>query len=324
LLYETDGMSAPWIAPGWKAQADEWIFTEISRLQEPVHTIQMVRNWCISFVQRVETTSRIVFFKATIDLPLFVNEGRVMTCLAQMYPEHIPAPLAINTPKNWMLLEDLGQPIGREASLEMKTDLFKAMAHIHIDSMSRIDHLTDMGCIDRRIPWLRSHLESLMADEVTLTMLTQAEREDLRSALPRLDSLLAELDALPIPPSLLHGDLNTGNVAFRDGKIKIFDWTDAAISHPFFDLDLIFSAEDPAVRETLETVYLSAWERIFPADQVRRAFELARVVYGLYHAASYQFILNNLDETDRSEINSADYFFRQVLKDLKSGVSSQT
>ncbi len=155
-----------------------------------------------------------------------------------------------------------------------------------------------------------------MADEVTLSLLTQTEREDLWRALPRLDSLLAEMDALPIPPALIHGDLHTGNVAYRDGKIQIFDWTDAAISHPFFDLDVIFSAEDAAAREALEAVYRSAWERRYPAELVRRAFELAKVVYGLYHAVSYQFILNNLDEADRSEINTAHYFFRQVLKEL--------
>ena len=157
-----------------------------------------------------------------------------------------------------------------------------------------------------------------MADEVTLRLLTQAEREDLRRALPCFDSLLAELDALPIPPALIHGDLHTGNVALRDGKIQLFDWTDAAISHPFFDLDVIFSADDVDVRKALETAYLSAWERLYPAAQVRRAFELARVVYGLYQGVSYQFILNNLEEADRPEINSAPYFFRQVLKELAS------
>ncbi len=78
------------------------------------------------------------------------------------------------------------------------------------------------------------------------------------------------------------------------------------------------------MRKALETAYLSAWEQIFPAEPVRRAFELARVVYGLYQAVSYQFILNNLDEVGRTEINGAHYFLRQVLKELAASVSSQT
>jgi hypothetical protein len=290
----------------------------VNHLGESIHAIHLLRKWCISVVLRVETNTRTVIFKASLDLPLFVNEGGVMTGLSQLYPDHVPAPLAVNIPRNWMLLEDLGEPIGRDAPLEKKVDLFQAMACIQINSTSRIDRLIEIGCIDRRIPWLRSHLAGLMTDEVTLSLLSQAEREDLRRALPRLDSLLAELDALPIPPTLIHGDLHTGNVALRDGIIQIFDWTDAAISHPFFDLDVIFSAEDTAAREALEVVYLSAWERLYPAERVRRAFELARVVYGLYHAVSYQFILNNLGEEDRPEINSAHYFLRRVLAWLAS------
>jgi Ser/Thr protein kinase RdoA (MazF antagonist) len=228
----------------------------------------------------------------------------------------VPAPLAVNPAQNWMLLEDLGEPLGREAPLEKKMDLFRAMARIQIDSTSRIDRLIQMGCIDRRIPWLQAHLDGLMVDEITLRKLTQAERNDLQHALPHLQSLLTELDRLPIPPSLIHGDLHTGNVASVDEKIQIYDWTDAAISHPFFDLDVIFSAEDSAVGETLQAAYLSAWEEHFQAALVRRAFEIARVVYGLYHAVSYQFILNNLEEADREEIHTAHYFFRQVLKGL--------
>jgi len=316
LSLESNGTRAPWEAPGWQMQAEAWITTEMANLGEPVHSIQPLRKWCISVVERVETNTRPVIFKATLDLPLFVNEGCVMMGLAQLYPDHIPAPLAIDIQRNWMLMEDLGQPIGRDAPLEKKADLFSVMARIQIDSSRRIDSLIQMGCIDRRIPWLQAHLDGLLVDVVTLSLLTQTEREDLRGELPRLKSLLAELDALPIPPSLIHGDLHTGNVALQDEKIQIFDWTDAAISHPFFDLDVIFSAEDSSEREALAAVYLSAWERLFPASLVRHAFEIARVVYGLYHAVSYQYILNNLAEIDRAEINSAHYFLRQVLKEL--------
>jgi hypothetical protein len=318
LQQEMSEIRAPWVADGWQAPVETWIAAQLDRLGMTVLAIHPVRNWSISVVLRVETTSRPVFFKASLDLPLFANEGGVTTGLAQLYPDHIPAPLAIDFPRNWMLLKDLGEPLGRGASLEQKKDLLRTMARIQIDSASRIVSLIQLGCIDRRIPWLQAHLEDLMVDEVTLSKLTQAERKDLRRAMPRLQSLLTELDALPIPPALIHGDLHTGNVASREGKLQIFDWTDAAISHPFFDLDVIFSAEDAETRKALATEYLSAWEDLFPASQVRRAFEIARVVYGMYHAVSYQYILNNLAEADREEINSAHYFFRQVLAGLKT------
>jgi fructosamine-3-kinase len=316
MTWQPPPLSAPWARPGWYAQAETWINAEVAKLGENVRGIEPLKCWCISAVLRVQTTSRPVFFKASLELPLFVNEGVVMAGLAQLYPDYIPAPLAVNAARNWMLSEDLGEPIGRDAPYEQKEGLFQAIARMQIDSSQRLDNLLRIGCIDRCIPWLQAHLDALLADEITLSMITPAEREELRRALPRLQQLLTELDSLPIPPALLHGDLHTGNVALRDGRSQIFDWTDAAITHPFFDLDVVFTTEDPGLRVELGDAYLSVWEQVYPSGVVRRAFDLARVVYGLYHAVSYQYILNNLDVADREEINSAHYFFRQVLAGL--------
>ncbi len=316
MVWQPPPLSPPWSRPGWLLQAETWINAEVTKLGEKVRAIEPLKSWCISSVLRVHTTSRPVFFKASLELPLFVNEGVVMAGLAQLYPDYIPAPLAVNAARNWMLLEDLGKPIRRDAPFELKAGLFQAMAEMQIDSSQRLDSLLRMGCIDRRIPWLQAHLDWLLADEITLSKITPSEREELRRALPRLQELLTELDSLPIPAALVHGDLHPGNVAVQDGKIQIFDWTDASISHPFFDLDVIFSAEDLNLREELEDAYLCAWEQVYPVEVVRRAFKLARVVYGLYHAVSYQYILNNLEEVDHPEINSAHYFFHQVLAGL--------
>jgi fructosamine-3-kinase len=306
----------PWTLPGWHSEAESWITSELDLLNMDIRGIEPLKLWCISAVLRVQSTTSPVFFKASLDLPLFVNEGAVMSGLAQIYPDNIPAPLAVNAARRWMLLGDLGAPIGRSASLAQRVSVFQEMARLQIDSTERINSLLKIGCIDRRIPWLQAHLKSLMADEITLDLIMPAERAALRGALPRLQSMLDELDSLPIPPALLHGDLHTGNVAIRDGKIQFFDWTDAAVSHPFFDLDDVFTADDPAERKILENSYLLPWQQIYPAREVQRAFRLARVVFGLYHAISYQYILNHLEESDRPEINMSHYFLRLVLSGL--------
>jgi fructosamine-3-kinase len=308
----------PWTLPGWHSQAKAWITSEMDLLNMDIRGIEPLKLWCISAVLRVESTTSPVFFKASLDLPLFVNEGVVMSGLAQIYPDNIPSPLAVNAARRWMLLGDLGVPIGRSASLAQRMSVFQEMACLQIDSTERINSLLEIGCIDRRIPWLQAHLNSLMADEITLDLITPAERAALRDALPRLQSMLDELDSLPIPPALLHGDLHTGNVAIRDGKTMFFDWTDAAVSHPFFDLDVVFTADDPVERKILENAYLLPWQQIYPAREVQRAFRIARVVFGLYHAISYQYILNHLEESDRPEINMSHYFLRLVLSGIDS------
>jgi Ser/Thr protein kinase RdoA (MazF antagonist) len=120
---------------------------------------------------------------------------------------------------------------------------------MQVDSTGQIEALLRAGCIYRPIPWLQARLEGLLTDEISLSPLHPEERAALVRALPRLNTLLDELNALPIPPALIHGDLHVGNVALVNDQIQFFDWTDAAVSHPFFDIFDIFTVKDPPARE---------------------------------------------------------------------------
>ena len=115
---------------------------------------------------------------------------------------------------------------------------------------------------------------------------------------------------------MIHGDLHVGNVALVNDQIQFFDWTDAAVSHPFFDIFDIFTVKDPIQRERLETAYGAVWAEAYPEAVVRRGLRLARVVYGLYHAVSYSAIVNNIGPDERYDLNGAYFFFRQVLDGL--------
>jgi Phosphotransferase enzyme family len=66
----------------------------------------------------------------------------------------------------------------------------------------------------------------------------ERERPDLRSAvLDRVERAGAELHGTPVPRSASHGDFWRGNIAHRDGTLRVFDWEWAAAeAHPFLDL----------------------------------------------------------------------------------------
>jgi fructosamine-3-kinase len=309
---------ADWALPGWYAQAEDWIKTQLAGIGLSVRSVEPLKSWAISVVLRAHSEDgRTFFFKASRDLPLFVNEGMVMTGLARLYPANVPMPLAIDAARGWMLLADFGPPLGRQATLDQQVQMYQTMARIQLDSSGQIETLLRAGCIYRPIPWLQERLEGLMADTYSLSPLRQEERDTLVGALPRLRGLLDELDGLPIPPALIHGDLHMGNVALVNGAVQFFDWTDAAVSHPFFDIFDIFTVQDPAQRERLETAYCAVWAEAYPEALVRRGLRLARQVYGLYHAVSYSVIVNNLGLDERDDLNGAHFFFHQILEGLK-------
>lgn len=310
-------LRAAWALPGWYAQVEDWIRTQLAGRGWSVRAVEPLKSWAISVVMRVRTgDDRTIFFKASRPLPLFVNEGLVMTELSRLYPANVPAPLAVDAARGWMLLADFGQPLRQQAMFEQQAQMFQAMARLQVDSTGQIETLRRAGCIYRPIPWLQAQLEGLLADEISLGPLRPEERDALVRGLPRLRELLDALDALPIPPALIHGDLHVGNVALVNGQIQFFDWTDAAISHPFFDIFDIFTVTDPAKRETLESAYRAIWAEGYPEALVRRGLRLAERVYGLYHAVSYSVIVNNLGPDEREDLNGAHFFFRQVLDGL--------
>jgi fructosamine-3-kinase len=308
---------ADWALPGWYTQAEDWIRTQIAGLGLSVRAVEPLKSWAISVVLRARTEdNRTFFFKASRALPLFVNEGVVMAGLARLYPANVPMPLAVDAARGWMLLADFGQPLGRQATFEQQVQMYQTMARLQIDSARQIETLLRVGCIYRPIPWLQTRLEGLLADDFSLSPLRQEERDALIRGLPRLRALLDELDALPIPLALIHGDLHAGNAALVNGQIQFFDWTDAAVSHPFFDIFDIFTVKDPAKRERLEAAYGAVWAEAYPEALVRRGLRLAHLVYGLYHAVSYSVIVNNLGPDEREDLNGAHFLFRQVLDGL--------
>ena len=313
----TPALCADWALPGWYAQAEGWIKSQLAGLGLSVAAIEPLKSWAISVVLRAQTQDgRAFFFKASRALPLFVNEGVVMTGLARMFPANVPMPLAVDAARGWMLLADFGLPLRRRATLEQQVQMYQTMARMQVDSAGQIETLLRAGCIYRPIPWLQARLEGLLADEISMSPLRQDERDALVNALPRLNALLDELHALPIPLALIHGDLHVGNVALVNEQIQFFDWTDAAVSHPFFDIFDIFTVKDPTQRERLEMAYASIWAEAYPEAMVLRGLRLARVVYGLYHAVSYSAIVNNIAPDERYDLNGAHFFFRQVLDGL--------
>jgi len=313
---------APWATPGWSARAERWIVDQVAALgRGSIINIEPVKSWSISCVWRVNTASGIIYFKATRALPLWVNEGQIMARLAEIYPGQVPVPLAMDIPAGWMLLDDFGNVIDEDTALDLQVRMMQTYARLQIDSAPRVEALLAAGCKDRRIPTWNEQLAILVNDDLILEPLKPEERAPLRerfiTRLPRLKTLMLELDALPIPPALVHGDLHSGNVVFDAKQIVFFDWTDAAVSHPFIDMLHIFQEEDGEKQIVLREAYLAVWEEAYPKDIVRRVWALAQVLFGLYHAISYYYIVHGIEPSTQLELNAATFYLQFALNHLE-------
>jgi hypothetical protein len=125
----------PWAARGWFAEAEGWLRSTMERLGRPVTgTVRQARVWRLSCVLRAPTGDGDVWFKANTTSPLFVNEGVVMGALAGLFPGQVPAPLAVEPERGWMVLADFGEEVGWEVPLEVVEEVARAYARMRVEA----------------------------------------------------------------------------------------------------------------------------------------------------------------------------------------------
>ena len=306
----------PWARAGWATDARDWIQRETARLGHVLVGIEQVKHWSISSVLRVRTSGPTMYFKVPARLPLFVEEGIVTARLAERFPGYVPAPLAVEPERGWLLLPEFDELFPWTAPLETRADALRRFAGLQRRSAAEIDELLADGCLDRRLEVLKAQIHPLLHDPVATARFTADETIELRQLEPALEQLCRRLDALGPPATLVHGDLHMLNVARLNGELVYFDWTDACISHPFLDLISLQWEPDETSRAVLLNAYLEGWDGAAEPELLQEAVELAAVVRPLHHAVSYRTIVAGLEESAQGE-HATDEFLRELLAQMR-------
>jgi hypothetical protein len=122
-------------ARGWFAEADRWLRSTMERLGRPLTgPVRQARVWRLSCLLRAPTGDGDVWFKANTTSPLFVNEGVVMGALAGLFPGRVPAPLAVEPERGWMVLADFGEEVGWEAPMEVVDEVAQTYARMQVEA----------------------------------------------------------------------------------------------------------------------------------------------------------------------------------------------
>jgi Phosphotransferase enzyme family len=301
-----------WSRPGWRSQLRDWLEAELARLGRRLVALEQAKVWGISTVVRVETDRGDLWFKASAPLPLFADEADVTQRLAARFHGYVPEPVAVEPERGWILFEPF-DVLGWHPTLDDHRALFRRFASLQLRTVELTPALLADGCLDRRLPVLERQLDQLLADRRALHRLDARETRALRRLAPHLHGAIRRLDALGLPPTLVHGDLHPGNATRLAGKIAYFDWTDACVAHPFVDLHSLQWERDDAIREALLDAYLEPWRAAASEETLREAVTLARVVTPLHHAVSYATIASSLEPTSRPELDATHTFLREAV-----------
>jgi hypothetical protein len=240
---------------------EEWVRGHV----DPAGPLQTVHVEPWATVLRVPLAGGVAWFKACAPVQAF--EPRLTVELSARWPDRVPQVLGWDEERAWLLLADAGRPVGDlgnppEAWL---TALPRYGELQHGEAVHVREHLAH-GVPDLRVATLPARYQELLRLELPL------EREEvrrLRDFGPRFAELCQELDAFGVPETIQHDDLHHANLYLGGGRLRVLDWGDASISHPFASLVVTFRFLEERTGLTpgdpwfarLRDAYLEPWGR---------------------------------------------------------------
>lgn len=317
----------PWAFPSWLNEAKTWIGEQVAANDwQLTGEIELVRKWCITCVMKTPTSAGDLYFKAVP--PTFAREIAVTRLLSELHPGNIPTIVAADDTRRWLLLRDFGQSLlGDSQEAAHWEHALRDFAAIQVSMTHHIDALLARGALDYRLETLPEKLDALLADDTILKpdrFITADEIERVRRLAPRIKSLIQELADCNLPPTVVHSDFHLWNIAVQGERTIFFDWTDASVGHPFFDMAFVFSVmtqrlfpETPDVVATVREIYLQGLTPLAPRETLRKALPLGELLGLVHQAVNYRHLLRSVEPAERWTLDYTGSFMKKLLTRLE-------
>lgn len=277
--------------------------------------------WGISMVLRAESAAGPMYLKCSTRI--FDREAAVTAKLADVTPDLVTRVAAIEPDEGWLLMYDHGARELGEGPPEGWAVGLDLLATIQQAWTARTGELARAGAAVRPITELAMAVQRFATRDALAAQLSADDRRAWDAALPAFVAACRRLDELGPAPTLVHGDFHPWNVTDEPAGPRVFDWTDAAITHPFTDLAVYaMRADDVALRRAMRDAYLARWADQLDPAVLAEAGELAIVVGTLYQVDSYLRILESLDPDDVWDLAPASgSWARAAIEALSEGIA---
>lgn len=277
---------------------DDWIRSVV----DPTGPIDLVRVRPWASVVQVPTAAGLAWFKACQPAQAF--EPRLTAELFRRWPDRVVRVLGHDASRAWMLTADAGQSIGSLGNLpELWERILPRYAELQRDERAHIDDHLAHDVIDLRVAALPARYAMMLSRDLPLE---PDELETLRRFERRFAELCVEVDAESPGDSIQHDDLHVNGVFVLGDEMRVMDWGDASIGHPFASLIVTFrflelenglAAGDPWFAR-LRDAYLEPWGR-----GLAPAFERAMRVGRFAHAIAWIRHRDPLDDEARASFD---------------------
>jgi hypothetical protein len=186
---------------------------------------------------------------------------------------------------NAWVMEQAGLPLVQPVSLQFLERAVVAMADLQKSTQHHTRDLITSGATDQRMTVIRGQVGKLVAyleeamEHQTSVRVPPLGVSRLREIGAILEDSCAAMQELNIPETVIHADMNSGNILIRESGCVFTDWCEARVGNPFFTLQylllLLANGQNAELnRMYLKRAYKQRWLDSLTPWQIDRAFTL--------------------------------------------------
>jgi hypothetical protein len=285
MLAGDPGSRGPFSRAGWIQEAKEWVRTALGgqiTFTGEIHQFNATGRFALARFA-IEDGSA-YWLKATGEPN--THEFQITRMLAELCPEFLPRCIATREDWNAWLMEDAG--IAQDPwTLPRLKQAVLSMANLQKKTACHTSAFLAAGAFDHRISVLRAQLVELVEYlDVTMTkqVSTKVPRIE-RARLLEIASLLQDacfrMEELKVPDTLVHNDVNSGNILFDGSRCVFTDWCEVGVGNPFLTFQYLYllkPRDEEDWTPKLRKVYGDCWLDSLSVSQIELAFGLAPVL----------------------------------------------
>ena len=284
---------------GWIYEAVNWVEQMTGdRIRSISELMQLNAGANFALIRFAMLSGRSYWLKATAHPNS--HEQAITSYLSELCPGCVPDVLAVHPSWNaWIVPDECANDWGSISDPERRLEfLSRAVDAIAVIQRRSVGHEMDLFCagaFDQR-------LEALLADSTLLfekvgeamslqtsTKVPRIEGAQLHERRDTFDSVCEYLRALSVPNTVLHGDMNPGNVLWGDETCQFIDWSEAYVGHPLVTLQhllLLNCPNDGQLKSKWDRILIERYRAAMAETIDSYAFERAIVCMPMIAAAS--------------------------------------
>ena len=249
--------TSPMARVGWIEEALSWVASATGQRIQTKNEIEQMNGRGAFTLVRFQTEGGDYWLKATGEPN--AHELPVTASLSGMCGEYLPEFVDSRPEWNAWLMSGQAAAISELPSeplglFNLLNDAIESMAELQMRTAGRQQDLLEAGAFDQSLQALAAHSGEMFAfvEEAmilqTSTRARRIEKSRLREITEIFETICERLEVLDLPNTVVHGDMNPGNILTKSGQCKFIDWSEAYVGNPLITFEhlLLFNQGTPS------------------------------------------------------------------------------